>query len=468
MTTREAARRIARGDWQTPLALAEAVVARLAGAHPAPRTVLEPTCGEGAFLRAARAAYPEARLLGFEIDPRYAAIAASHVPDAEVAQADFFRTDWRDVLARVAEPVLVVGNPPWVTTAALGALGAKNLPEVRRSPHRGLDAVTGRSNFDVSEWMLAHLVERLVGRRFVLAALCKVGVARKLLLRCSRERWPVVGEVVRIDARAHFDATVEAALLVLTPGEPRDGWPVYSSLEATRPSARMGIVDGQLTSDVAAFSATRELEGPSRLTWRSGLKHDCAEVLELVRRGGCLQNGRGERVDVELERVFPLLKGSDVAHARPPTRWVIVPQDHPGQDPAVHLGAQPMLARYLEAHRATLGRRRSRVYEGRPPYSIFGVGPYAFARYKVAIAGLYKRLRFTVVGPVEGRPVMFDDTVYFLPCDTEDEARRLCEGLGSERVRRFLEARVFWDAKRPIQKSVLSRLSLDLLVASRL
>jgi hypothetical protein len=63
---------------------------------------------------------------------------------------------------------------------------------------------------------------------------------------------------------------------------------------------------------------------------------------------------------------------------------------------------------------------------------------------------------------------MFDDTVYFLPCDTEDEARRLCEGLGSERVRRFLEARVFWDAKRPIQKSVLSRLSLDLLVASRL
>jgi hypothetical protein len=468
MTTREAAGRIARGDWQTPLALAEAVVARLAGSHPAPRTILEPTCGEGAFLVAAGAAFPTARLLGLEIDPGYAKTASRRVPEAEILQADFFRTDFRELLSRVDEPVLVVGNPPWVTTATLGALAARNLPEDRTSNLKGLDAVTGKSNFDVSEWMIAHLLERLVdrlGRGFLFAMLCKASVARRLLLRCERERWPVSGEVIRIDARGHFEAAVDAVVLVLAPGEPGSPWPVYPSLEATVASSSMGVVDDQLTNDVDALLSTRDLEGPSALTWRSGLKHDCAAVLELASRLGRLENGRGERVDVEGDRVFPLLKGSDVFHGRPAERRVILPQDHPGQDPAVQLEASPRLARYLAARRAEFDARKSRIYRGRPPYSIFGVGPYSFAPFKVAVAGLYKELRFVVVPPLEGRPVMFDDTVYFLPCDTEAQARRLRELLGSERVRRFFEARLFWDAKRPIQKSVLSRLSLDGLTA---
>jgi hypothetical protein len=457
------ARRIERGDWQTPPALAAAVVERAARCLPSPHTVLEPTCGEGTFLAAARAAFPRAELRGFEIDAGYGALAAQRVPAAEIIRADFFRTDWSAVLGRVVEPVLVLGNPPWVTAASLGALSSGNLPQDRTSTLTGLDALTGRSNFDVSEWMIAHLLERLIGRSFLLAMLCKVGVARKLLLRSVREKWPLQGEIVRVDAREHFDAAVDAVLLVVKAGDSETAWSIYPSFDATKACSLLGVVDDQLTPDVDAFLATRDLEGPSALIWRSGLKHDCAELLELVPRGDGLENGRGQRVDVESARVFPLLKGSDVAHGRAPKRWVIVPQDHTGQDPAVHFGANPNLARYLDANRADLARRRSRIYEGRPPFAIFGVGPYSFAPYKVAIAGLYKKLRFTVVPPAFGRPVMFDDTVYFLPCATEDEATSLAHALGSERVRRFFEARLFWDAKRPIQKSVLARLSLDAL-----
>jgi hypothetical protein len=461
-----AARRVERGDWQTPAALAEAVVARLVGSCSrwAPLTVLEPTCGEGTFLAAAHAAFPTARLLGFEIDEAHAAAAARRVPAAEIVRADFFRTDWTEVLSRAAEPLLVLGNPPWVTAAALGSLASTNLPVDRSSTLSGLDAVTGKSNFDVSEWMLTHLCERLIGRRFVLAMLCKVGVARKLLLRSRRERWPIVGELVHVEARAHFAAAVDAVLLIVEPsgkhGDLEAPWPVFPSLDAAQ-SAATGVVDGQLTPDVDAFLATRDLEGSSMRTWRSGLKHDAAEVLELARRGGRLVNGRGAVVDVEPDRVFPLLKGSDVVNGRAPTRSVIVTQDHPGQAPALHLDALPRLARYLDANRGPLDRRKSRIYRDRPRYSMFGVGPYSFAPFKVAIAGLYKRLRFVVVGPEAGRPVMFDDTVYFLPCDSEEEATALVAALGSDRVRRFFEARLFWDAKRPIQKSVLARLSLD-------
>ena len=47
-------RRTIRGDYQTPPELAHAVCARLAGDGLAPAAVLEPTCGRGAFLAAAR------------------------------------------------------------------------------------------------------------------------------------------------------------------------------------------------------------------------------------------------------------------------------------------------------------------------------------------------------------------------------------------------------------------------------
>ena len=172
----------------------------------------------------------------------------------------------------------------------------------------------------------------------------------------------------------------------------------------------------------------------------------------------------GERVDLEPELVFPLRKGSEVANGRGGERFVVLPQRAVGEDTTRLRERAPRAWAYLEAHRPRLDARRSSVYRGQPPFAIFGVGPYAFAPYKVAICGLYKRLRFTLVGPEDGRPVIFDDTVYFLPCATRDEAAALAAALNGPRARRFFEARVFWDAKRPIQKSLLAALSLDALL----
>ncbi len=52
-------------------------------------------------------------------------------------------------------PVFVLGNPLWVTNAALGAVGGANLPAAQ-TVHVGLgiEAVTGGANFDISEWMI--------------------------------------------------------------------------------------------------------------------------------------------------------------------------------------------------------------------------------------------------------------------------------------------------------------------------
>jgi hypothetical protein len=91
---------------------------------------------------------------------------------------------------------------------------------------------------------------------------------------------------------------------------------------------------------------------------------------------------------------------------------------------------------------------------------MFGVGDYSFAPYKVAICGLYKRLQFVLVEPIEEQPVMLDDTSYFLPCETREEASALVGALNGTHAREFFEARVFWDSKRPVNKGVLQSLSI--------
>ena len=59
------------GDFQTPFSLAEVAIAHFKMLDPEfkPRTIIEPTCGVGAFLFAAANAYPEADyIVGLEIE----------------------------------------------------------------------------------------------------------------------------------------------------------------------------------------------------------------------------------------------------------------------------------------------------------------------------------------------------------------------------------------------------------------
>jgi hypothetical protein len=97
----------------------------------------------------------------------------------------------------------------------------------------------------------------------------------------------------------------------------------------------------------------------------------------------------------------------------------------------------------------------------RPRFSVFGVGPYSFAPWKIAISGLYKKLQFVIVPPSDGRPVMVDDTCYSIPCQSKDEAELLLELLSSDIASEFLSSLIFFDSKRPITIDVLSRLSIN-------
>ena len=96
---------------------------------------------------------------------------------------------------------------------------------------------------------------------------------------------------------------------------------------------------------------------------------------------------------------------------------------------------------------------------------MFGVGDYSFAPYKVAISGLHKDPEFRLVEPVDGRPTMLDDTCYFLPCRTLDQARLLEPTLNAPVSLELIRALIFRDAKRPVTKAVLQRVDLKAILA---
>jgi hypothetical protein len=466
------------GDFQTPpeLALAATQVLRDLGIRP--RSILEPTCGRGAFLEAAAKCFPDAEtIIGVDINQghlRFADLIANRFSNRiDLRQGDFFKLEWETIVAEDDGPWLIVGNPPWVTSSDLGAIESDNLPEKSNFHGRmGIEAITGKSNFDISEWMLLRYLDWLGSCDGTIAVLCKTAVARKILLQIWKKGNVCLraARIYKIDAPAYFGAAVDACLFVLevTPQGKEFECGVFSSLHAREPSHAIGFLEGHIIPHMAAFKEYRNLLGPEkRYVWRSGIKHDCSKVMELTKTSGGYLNGLGETVAIEDSSLFPLLKSSDIGNGRIESRGVmVVTQSFVGENTDKIKAKSPNTWLYLERHAELLNKRGSVIYKNKPQYSIFGIGPYTFSPWKVAISGFYKKLRFVKIGPVDDKPVVFDDTIYFLPCWSEAEADFVESMLRSPAAQAFFQSMIHWDEKRPITVEILKRLSMQKLSAT--
>ena len=499
------------GDFQTPDRLAQDVCVALRNFGFMPKSLLDPTCGIGNFLRAGAQTFDSVtHLFGIDINGGHVEYARNQLRAeadrvaTDIRQGDFFSSDWRSLLRMMPEPLLILGNPPWVTNTELSALNSANLPpKANLHGQSGMDALTGASNFDISEWMLLQMIAWLGERPAAFAMLCKTKVARKVLLsswnqpqpkafatagyaHLQKPESPARCQLWRINAKRAFDASVDACLFLFdtTERQTKPQCAVYDDIHARRPSTVIGQRDGRLVADLDAYARWRHLRADERETpqyqWRSGIKHDCARVMELKSADDRYINKSGDIWELEPDYLYPMYKSSDLARSPtrqsgnnggegakparapmpPPQRWMLVTQKTVGESTAPICTQAPKTWRYLHRHGAILDARRSSIYRKRPRFAIFGVGAYAFAHWKVAISGMYKQLRFVVVGPHQGKPVVFDDTCYFIPCRAEDEAQFMADLLNSEPAQQFYRSFIFWDDKRPITASVLRRLSL--------
>lgn len=461
------------GDFQTPPELARKVCDLISHQGFQPASVIEPTCGLGNFLFAALDQFPTVtKAIGLDISSDYVQAvelklrSRADKQKVRVIQDSFFYTDWSALLEDLPSPMLVVGNPPWVTNAQLSNLGSFNVPDKSNfQKHNGFDAVTGKSNFDISEWMLIRILHWLDNRNAVMAMLCKTAVARKVLMYAWKNKIAIADSAIyHIDATAYFGASVDACLLIchFSPSVNNLDSRVYDSFEDSTHRRIIGNRDGKLVASIELYERWKHLQGHSTNKWRSGIKHDCAKVMELTKEGNKYCNGFGELIELEDRFLFPMLKSSEVANGMVvvPRRWMLVPQKSMCDDTSLIKDTAPKTWDYLQAHAHLLDKRKSSIYKNRPQFSIFGVGGYSFAPWKVAISGFYKKLNFKVIGSYNDKPIVLDDTLNFIPCESQEEAQHTAYLLNSPISKEFFEAFIFWDAKRPITIELLRCLNL--------
>ncbi|AMY54841.1 restriction endonuclease subunit M [Rhodococcoides fascians] len=450
------------GDFQTPIELARALVNAL------PRRdwtrVLEPTCGVGNFLSVMAQSHPEAERVGIEVQPEYASSAAQF---GRIITASIFDFDLARDIEWSSGPgaTLVIGNPPWVTNSQLSVLDSANRPARTNTKNaRGIDAITGSSNFDIAEFIWIKLLTEFADRPATIAMICKTQVARNVLLHCARHQLPVTGSSLRmVDAKKWFDAGVDACwfLVELGPGQTDYTAETFPSIDASQPDNRIGVVDGQLVANVDAYQRSKHFDGTSPLVWRQGIKHDATAVMELAENGGP-RTKLGTGVDIEADYLFPLFKCTDVYRDKldSVSRWMIVPQSHTGDDTEQLAHTAPKLWAYLNANAAALDGRKSSIYRNRARFCIFGVGPYTFAPYKIAISGFHKIPQFRMVGPYDGKPAVFDDATYLLPFEDPAACSVAHALLTGPEATDLIAALAFWDSKRPVTKKLLQRIDL--------
>ena len=461
--------KIEYGDFQTPLGLTNKICSKLVELNVCPDIIVEPTCGIGNFIESSSYFFKESKeIIGIEINGKYIdqfrCKFNKNNNKIRVIQDNFFEINLSNIIAHKHQKILIIGNFPWVTNSQLGRIQGINLPSKKNfKKNNGLDAITGKSNFDISEWMLIKSVDFLQNHQGYLAMLCKTSVARKIINYLSKQKYNFsYCSTYGIDTKRYFNASVEACLLFcqFNPEVKNRSFYIFDNLDTSKYTT-IAYFYNRLIRDSKTFEKLNYLyTNKPIIKWRSGVKHDCSKIMELEKIGNIFINGLGEEVQIENNYIYPLIKGSNVANNNiRRNKYILITQKYIGEDTNKIKELAPKTWNYLQSHASYLDKRASRIYKHNPQFSIFGIGEYSFYPWKIAICGLYKKLDFKLFHLIDNKPVMFDDTVYFISFKEENEATKILDILNSPTIISCYSSLIFWDEKRPIKSSILNCLN---------
>jgi len=466
------------GDFQTNKDLANKVAKHLAKRNMSPEIVIEPTCGKGNFIIASLSNFKAVKkVFGIEIYKPYVwetkfsildfflSNTDSHKPEITITHCSIFDFDFKNISKQFpTEKLLIIGNPPWVTNSKLGSLNSSNLPKKSNfRKQNGLDAMTGKGNFDIAEFITLMLLDAFQKHNGYLALLVKNSVVKNIVFDQKDKKYRV-GEIEKycIDSKKEFNVSVEAALLYCqlnsNPSIECNEFDFYS-LEKR---LSFGWLNSKFVSNLADYNQTKEIDGVCPFEWRQGIKHDCSSIMELERVNGHFVNNKSDEIELEEDLVYGFLKSSDLKNTviKNTRKHTIVTQTKVGQETSYIQHLYPETYSYLKKNISNFQARKSSIYNGKPLFSIFGIGDYSFKPFKVAISGLYKTYHFTLVLPQNDKPVMLDDTCYFIGFDKIEYAVYAIILLNSKTTEAFLKSITFSDAKRVFTKDLLMRLDL--------
>lgn len=467
------------GDFQTNSDLANKVALHLASKNISPEVVIEPTCGKGNFIIASLRNLESIKsVFGVEIYKPYVwetkfsivdfflSNPNANKPEISIVHCNVFDFDFKSIAKKHStNDILVIGNPPWVTNSKLGSLNSTNLPKKTNfKNHSGLDAMTGKGNFDIAEFIALTMIETFQNMNGNLLLLVKNSVIKNIVFDQNKNRYKISSiEKHCIDSKKEFNVSVEAALFYFKLNSPPTfdcaEFDFYSNL---KPPLKFGWLNDKFVSNIGTYIHTKEIDGECPFVWRQGLKHDCSTVMELDKVNGHYVNALNEEVKLEDDLVYGILKSSDLKNTviNQTRKFTIVTQKKVGQETNYIKIEYPKTFQYLIEHQESFNARKSSIYNNKPLFSIFGIGDYSFKNFKVAISGLYKTFHFTLILPQNNKPVMLDDTCYLIGFDKIEFAVYTLILLNSATTVQFLQSVTFPDAKRTFTKDVLMRIDL--------
>ncbi|MDP2722858.1 MAG: SAM-dependent methyltransferase [Bacteroidales bacterium] len=471
--------RVEYGDFQTNSDLANKVILHLSSREISPEILIEPTCGKGNFIIASLRSFKNIKnIYGVEIykpyvwETKFSIVdfflnnTNTNKPKISIIHCNIFDYKFEEIAKTHSNKnVLVIGNPPWVTNSKLGGLNSTNLPKKTNfKNHSGLDAMTGKGNFDIAEFITLTMIKTFQSMKGNLLLLVKNSVIKNIVYDQRKYRYKISTiEKHCIDSKKEFNVSVEAALLYCQLNSP----PTFECSEFNfynnkSPYLRFGWFNDKFVSNFDTYIHTRKIDGECPFVWRQGLKHDCSTVMELDKVNGYYINGLNEEVKLEDGLVYGFLKSSDLKNTviNRTRKFTIVTQKKVGQETNYIKTKYPNTYQYLLQHQAYFDARKSSIYNNKPLFSIFGIGDYSFKTYKVAISGLYKTFHFTLILPQDNKPVMLDDTCYLIGFEKVEFAVYSLILLNSDTAVQFLQSVTFADAKRTFTKDVLMRINL--------
>lgn len=460
------------GDYQTPIEFADKVCKYLSDFyHVKPSIVIEPTCGMGNFLKSSLM-FNANQYYGIEINSEYCNICENSIKDdrVKIINCDFFSFSFKKLI-KFKEQVLVIGNPPWVTNSALSAMDSENLPlKSNFKDLKGFDAITGASNFDICEYIILRLISEYKDTNTIISMLCKTSVARNVFKELKRNLISFTSyDILEFDASSIFGVGASACILVIALTDQKTSLNlcnVYDFDNHRKIKKQFGFIGEHFYSNFCNNSC--DYDGQSCFEWRQGVKHDCSKIMELSLDNDVFHNSNNEYVQIEDDIVYPLIKSSmfklPIIHSF--SKYVIVTQKKIREDTLYIKKQLPKTWRYLNDNIQYFEKRKSSIYRGAPAFSMFGIGEYSYSKYKVGVSGFYKRPLFSVLYSDNGKPVMLDDTSYFICFDSFDYAYVAMLLLNSNKVQNFLSNIAFLDAKRPYTKKVLERIDFRKIVDS--
>jgi hypothetical protein len=467
------------GDFQTNEDLASKVTLHLVSKNILPKVVIEPTCGKGNFIIASLKNFKSiTTIFGVEIYKPYVwetkfniinfhlENPKSNKPEISILHCNVFDFDFKKIAKQFyLDEILIIGNPPWVTNSMLGSLNSMNLPRKNNfKNHSGLDAMTGKGNFDIAEFITMSLIETFQNSNGNLLLLVKNSVVKNIVFDQNKRNFKI-GTIEKhsIDCKKEFNVSVEASLFYCKLNSvPEFNCKEFNFYDNQNYIQNFGWLENKFVSNIDTYNYTKEIDGESPFVWRQGLKHDCSSIMELDKVNGHYVNGLNEEIKLESDLIYGILKSSDLKNKviNQTRKYTIVTQKKVGQDTKYIKSEFPKTYGYLIDHLSNFDARKSSIYNNKPFFSIFGIGDYSFKPYKVAISGLYKTFHFTLVLPQNEKPVMLDDTCYLIGFDKIEFAVYSLILLNSNTTMQFLKSITFADAKRTFTKDVLMRIDL--------